>query len=231
MIAYCQHTRVLLMLDGGCTLECGDTYELSAGHIALIPQGADCIIHHFQKYRILSIYGEFIKPLPCDTITILRDSVNNDGRKLAELIFHNRYGNEDYLYSLCNALIEFIIHKLERAPKDTTAAVYKIIRRIEKNYANSDLSVGALLDESGYARDYIRMEFHNITNTTPKKYLNNTRMEKAKALIERHCNDMSIGEIAEQCGILDQTIFSRIFKKHFGVTPSEYKNKISASGR
>ncbi|MBQ8583323.1 MAG: AraC family transcriptional regulator [Clostridia bacterium] len=49
-------------------------------------------------------------------------------------------------------------------------------------------------------------------------------MKNAKTMLELYGNDMSIGEVAERCGIIDQSIFSRIFKKHFGVSPTDYKN-------
>ena len=58
---------------------------------------------------------------------------------------------------------------------------------------------------------------------TPKKYLNNVRMKNAAAMIDLYGDDLSLSEIAEKCGIIDSSIFSRVFKKHFGISPTEYK--------
>ena len=95
---------------------------------------------------------------------------------------------------------------------------------MEKNFDKSDLSVGELLDESGYARDYIREEFFAVTKQTPKKYLSDIRMKNAKAMIDLYGSEMGLGEIAERCGIVDSSVFSRIFRKHFGISPSEYRH-------
>ena len=154
----------------------------------------------------------------------MNDNIYDEGKKLAELILYNRFGNEDYVEALCDAYVKYIITGIDRAPKSTTAAIYKIISLMEKNFAKSDLSVGALLDGSGYARDYIREEFSLVTKKTPKKYLNDIRMKNAKAMIDLYGEDMSIGEIAEKCGIIDSSVFSRIFRKHFGISPSEYRS-------
>ena len=48
-------------------------------------------------------------------------------------------------------------------------------------------------------------------------------MKNAKAMIDLYGAEMSLGEIAERCGIIDSSVFSRIFRKHFGISPAEYR--------
>ena len=48
-------------------------------------------------------------------------------------------------------------------------------------------------------------------------------MKNAKAMIDLYGEETGLGEIAERCGIIDQSVFSRIFKKHFGISQTEYK--------
>lgn len=222
-----QHTKILLMLDGECKLACGgEEREITPGSIIVIPKGCDYAVKSRQNYRILSVSGDFDAPFLSDGIRCVQDNIYGEGRKLAELILYNRFGNEGYVMRLCDAYIEYILLNTDRQPKNTTAAIYKIISRMEKNFSNSALSIGALLDESGYARDYIRTEFELITKTTPKKYLNNIRMKNAKAMIELYGKEMSISEIAEKCGILDPSIFSRIYKKYYGISPIQYRDSL-----
>jgi len=152
--------------------------------------------------------------------------VYGEGRKLAELILYNRFGKESYVQNLANAYVEYLLLSFKAPEKNTTAGIYKVIERINQHFGQSDLSVGALLEESGYTRDYIRSEFIAVTKMTPKKYLDNLRMKHAKSLIEMHGDSMSLSEIAEACGIIDQSIFSRNFKKHFGISPSQYKESL-----
>ena len=193
------------------------------GCIFITSPGHNHTIMADEGYKVISVMGHFEKLAFIDDYASLSDNIYNEGKKLAELILYNRFGNEDYLEALCDAYIKYIIVNMERTPKNTTAAIYKIISKMEKSFGQNDLSVGALLDDSGYARDYIRAEFLAVTKVTPKKYLNDIRMKNAKAMIDLYGDEMSIGEIAERCGIIDQSVFSRIFKKHFGISPTDYK--------
>jgi AraC-like DNA-binding protein len=198
-------------------------YPFTEGSILITAPGCSHSVIAPEGYKILSVMGRFDKLGFIDSSCILNDNIYNEGRKLAELILYNRFGNEDYVDALSDAYVKYIITNLDRAPKSTTAAIYKIISKMEKNFNKSDLSVGELLDEGGYARDYIREEFFAVTKQTPKKYLNDIRMKNAKAMIDLYGEDMSLGEIAERCGIIDASVFSRIFRKHFGVSPREYR--------
>ena len=57
---------------------------------------------------------------------------------------------------------------------------------------------------------------------SPKQYLLNKRLTRAKELLKE--TNASVFEIANSVGYDDQLYFSRIFKKHIGISPTEYKN-------
>lgn len=218
--------EIMLVLSGEGTLfSGGKEYRMQQGSIFITAPNCAHGITAAEGYSILSVSGDFPRLSFIKDVCALKDNINNEGRRLAELILYNRFGNEDYLGSLCDAYIKFIILCLDRSPaNNVTGAIYKMIDKMEKNFGQSDLSIGKLLQESGYAQDYIRAEFLSVTKTSPKKYLTDIRMKNAKAMIEMFGKDMSIGEIAERCGILDPSIFSRIFKKHFGISPIQYRD-------
>ena len=219
--------EIMLVLEGeGLFTAAGKEFPFSAGSIIITAPGCKHSFSTSLGYKILSVAGNFEKLSFITDATVLKDNIYNEGRKLAELILYNRFGNEDYVDRLCDAYIKYILLNLDYTFKNTTASIYKIISKMEKNFGNCDLSIGKLLDESGYARDYIRAEFLEVTKMTPKKYLTNIRMKNAKAMIELYGKDMSMGEIAEKCGIIDQSIFSRIFKKHFGFSPTQHRMNV-----
>lgn len=60
-------------------------------------------------------------------------------------------------------------------------------------------------------------------NDTFQHYLVMLRMEQARVLLKQSEN--SINEVAYACGFHDALYFRRVFKKWFGVTPSEYRAK------
>lgn len=82
--------------------------------------------------------------------------------------------------------------------------------------------------------DKIAMEFkmgesqlkHRIQEITGKNviaYVSQLRMEKAMRLLKEH-PDMLIGEVAEKCGFVDVAYFSRVFRHHYGMTPTQARN-------
>ncbi len=218
-------SEILLVLSGTGSLSTDiRDYPFSEGSIFVTSPNCNREIISKKRYKILSIAGDFDQLSFIDGVAVLEDNVYNEGKKLAELVLYNRFGNEGYVNALCDAYIKFILINLERQPKNIISAIHKIIDNMENGFSNSDLSIGRLLDESGYAKDYVRSEFFAVTGMTPKKYLTGIRMKNAKALLDLYSTSMSISDVAEQCGIIDSSVFSRMFKQHFGVSPTDYRN-------
>lgn len=62
--------------------------------------------------------------------------------------------------------------------------------------------------------------------------IRDARLEKAKELLESSARDVSISEIALQCGILDTVNFSRQFRRRFGLSPTDHRlERFSATRR
>lgn len=59
-------------------------------------------------------------------------------------------------------------------------------------------------------------------------YLTNIRMEKAKKLLLS--TSLSVAEVAEQSGYGDYRVFTKVFKKNEGVTPSQYRRDFLETG-
>lgn len=74
------------------------------------------------------------------------------------------------------------------------------------------------LFESNY--DYLNRIFENMTGYTILNYLNTLRITKAKELFDT--TPIKISEVGYLVGISDPYYFSRFFKKHTGMTPSQY---------
>lgn len=74
--------------------------------------------------------------------------------------------------------------------------------------------------------DYVRKLFKKELGLTPHDYLLEERMKLARGLIlggiSNRYSPYSVSQIAEACGFAEPLYFSRVFKKYFGVAPSEY---------
>lgn len=72
-------------------------------------------------------------------------------------------------------------------------------------------------------KSYLCRLFKRETGCSVFQYLNEQRMQRAAELIAR--GNTYVREVAEAVGIEDPFYFTRIFKKAFGVSPSEYKER------
>ncbi|MDO5479350.1 MAG: helix-turn-helix transcriptional regulator, partial [Clostridia bacterium] len=70
-----------------------------------------------------------------------------------------------------------------------------------------------------------RRIFKSAAKTSPIKYINYLRLEKAKNLLSE--SSLKVSEIAVQVGFSDSFYFSRLFKKETGVSPASFKKNIS----
>lgn len=65
--------------------------------------------------------------------------------------------------------------------------------------------------------------FTKIGAKTPLQYIHDRKMLEARRLL--HYSDLQIKEIAYEIGYEDLQTFSRFFKKHEGISPSEFKDQ------
>ena len=63
--------------------------------------------------------------------------------------------------------------------------------------------------------------FRGVYGQNISVYLREMRMNKAGELLAS--TRLSVAEIAAQVGYLNQSKFASVFKKHFGVSPLEYR--------
>ncbi|MBQ7566930.1 MAG: AraC family transcriptional regulator [Oscillospiraceae bacterium] len=85
-----------------------------------------------------------------------------------------------------------------------------------------DLSVGSLADRLGLDRSYFSTLFQRETGVAPGKYLTRLRLEKAAQLLTAA---QPVATVARSCGYMDPAVFTRAFRRHFGVSPREYRTK------
>lgn len=93
---------------------------------------------------------------------------------------------------------------------------------IDCNYSDVDMSVETIASQLYVNSGYLRSAFKQEIGVQISKYILNTRMEKAKELLKK--KDIKIADITEMVGYSDAGYFSKVFKKYFGMTPSEFEN-------
>lgn len=99
--------------------------------------------------------------------------------------------------------------------------VGRIIDFFEEHYEEK-ISLEYIAENMYLSPFYISKIFKNETGESPIRYLINIRLEKAKQLLEEGYQG-SVQEIAALVGYEDAYHFSKLFKKRYGITPTEAK--------
>lgn len=91
---------------------------------------------------------------------------------------------------------------------------------MEREIGNPELSVDFLVKNFNFSRTIFFGKLKSLTGKSPIMYIKEMRMNKAVQLLNEH--KYSIAEVAYKVGFNDPHYFSKSFKQHFGVSPSEY---------
>ncbi|WP_321478465.1 AraC family transcriptional regulator [uncultured Bacteroides sp.] len=90
------------------------------------------------------------------------------------------------------------------------------------------LDLKHLAEIAGLSAYHFHRLFTSELGETPAKYIQRRRLEKAAALLQGD-ERIPILNVAYDCGFNSANVFSRNFKKHFGMTAEEYRCNISQS--
>ena len=107
----------------------------------------------------------------------------------------------------------------KREQVDLGGLVREIISYVERNL-DGELSLSALERAFFLSAEHLCRSFKNETGITLHGFIVKKRMATAQLLL---ASGESVTETAERCGFSDLSNFIRSFKKHVGMTPSEYK--------
>lgn len=98
---------------------------------------------------------------------------------------------------------------------------------IEANYSDKNFSLQSIARELHISYGYLSGQFTRFYHQSLKAYLIEVRMKRAKELILQR--NMKIYEVAEEVGYSDSRYFSDAFRKHFGVSPTDYLGRIRSN--
>ena len=102
--------------------------------------------------------------------------------------------------------------------------VYEIKDFIERNY-DKEIKLKYFSEKYFLSKEYLSKLFKEEFQYGIYEYLLKVRMEKAKRMLDD--TSVQIQQVSERLGYNDNHYFSKAFKKYFGISPSEYRAKLS----
>ena len=106
----------------------------------------------------------------------------------------------------------------------TDERVISSITRYMQEHLSEEISLSVLADVFHLNPQYISQLFKNEIGVGFLAYLTNIRIEKAKKLLLS--TSLSVTEIAEYTGYGDYRVFTKVFKKTEGITPSQFRREF-----
>lgn len=102
----------------------------------------------------------------------------------------------------------------------TTELVREIISYVTQNY-QEQITLDFMAHHVGFSKEYFCRFFKKHVGITFLQYLSEVRISNAGHLLAT--TDLSISEIMQEVGFTNQTIFNRLFKEIYGMTPRQIR--------
>lgn len=216
----------------------GKEYQLKQHDIMLYAPGQ----FHTQKMDGVEAcsYLTVIFKMDFNNPNLLRNQVFHSSRKIINTLqnfIHSCDKEGPYYNDLCICYLNQIIVQLLQLNNTKSAKIAnspiqqkfedqflnEIVMFINYNYSQP-LTVDQLCQKFSISRSSLQQLFNKNLGITPKQYITEVKLKKAKILIKE--NKYTISEISEKLGFTSIHYFSRKFKKEFNISPSDYAKSI-----
>ena len=196
----------------------GQDFTLDKKCAVILPQGAEYTLRCQKEgqFPVINFKAENFK---CDSfVEVPLESNNvyiNNYRKLSDYFLYDDKSLKIFglFYSMLDMLNSALTH--------TETPLHPVVSFLEKNISDSEITNEFLAEKLGISEVYLRKLFHEHYGTSPKQYIIDMRIQKARQLLENGTE--TITEISEQCGFSSLYHFCRLFKAKVGLTPSDYR--------
>lgn len=108
---------------------------------------------------------------------------------------------------------------------DSYGNVASQVRRLLQNDYAKQWTLDELAVQMNISKAYLCTLFKQSTGQTIMDYLSKIRIYKAADLLRDPKN--KVNEVGDMVGYSDPGYFTRIFKKHFGISPSQYRKNLN----
>lgn len=141
-----------------------------------------------------------------------------------ELQLRNEKYEEMTVYKL-NEILLYINRALDNSSikdNDTSTLIKSAKLYFNENY-NQDINIKSYANSLNMTPCWFIQKFKELTGVTPTQYILNVRITNAQNLLRY--SKYNVSETATAVGYTNTFYFSRIFTKHTGISPSEYKKQ------
>lgn len=109
--------------------------------------------------------------------------------------------------------------KRVRRKKKNRVDASVLLKYVTEHIADTDLSVESMAEQLHVSRSGLYNIVESELGITPGDYILELRIKQAHSLLEQ---GMKVKLVAEKCGFADPKYFSKVYRKYYGIMPSQY---------
>ncbi len=233
------YARLYYIVEGSATIFHHDRkFDLQPGHLYLIPPGSN--MRYICRYSLeiiwfhfnISLYGDMdlfqfysfkFVDKPKD-----RESVYSEMTELLSLAnlddIFSQLKSKSLLLDLISPFFKFQTSKKSSIDEEKIARFATVLDYID-SHLNKKLTLAELAKLAAYEKTYFSTLFKEMFSVSPKRYILNRRIDKAKSLLFLRSSNIKLETIAYELGFNDAFHFSKTFKKITGENPREFRRK------
>jgi DNA-binding response OmpR family regulator len=105
--------------------------------------------------------------------------------------------------------------------------INKTVKTVECHISDSNFNVEQLALELGISQAQLYRKLTSVVGQSPAEFMRVIRLKRAAKILEESIEkDINISEIGFSLGFSNISHFSKLFKKHYGISPTEYARKF-----
>lgn len=236
-----EHIELLCVTSGRSSISLGNNqYDISEGDIIIINPN---VLHYMASkpsdcaYHCLILHKMFLDNIDFPINKLFFSEYIRDKRlwdafqQISQEYVEKQNNYKMQIQALCMSLLVLLSREYQH--EDTSqlstereSAKNKMVREaigyIGSRY-RSQLSVDELASRVGFSKYYLCHAFKEITGQTVIDYINSLRCNYARRQLT--AGGLSISEAAFSSGFNNLSYFTRVYKRHFGILPSQDSNE------
>ncbi len=213
------------VVSGECdyyTLE-GNTFTVKSGNILYLAQNQRYVIDvKTDNYNVMVIdfYLNTDEKLKSDCIKTDNTSVLQLFEQIIQAYNSESTVKNAKLCYLANQIYVILCAEKSYSSSFDKIKVHKACEIIVNNVANPNFACEELAKECNISDVHLRRLFKKVLGISPIQHLSNLRFDKARKLLL--LSELSVSQIALECGFSDIYYFSKAYKKRYGISPSKH---------
>ena len=217
--------------SGGISYVNGIAYPVAKGNVlCAVPGSMRHSVLHFKAHYVKCktdnpILISLLRQLP--VITAFGENDVLVKKLFQQISWHCDLNDPVHMLYAEAKLLELLFrlinkNQLEGQSQISNPLIRQAVKFIDLNY-QKDIKLESIAKEVGLTPVYFHNLFMKTTGQTPHEYLLEKRLSAAKELLTG--SDMSLVNVAAECGFSSQSYFNAVFKKYSGTTPLKYRQQ------